>query len=338
MTAIATLLVVLTLSLLTVRVATVMLILTGLSLPLARFQARSAFTGCGYTTGESEQLVGHPVRRRIISTLMLLGNAGIVTTIGALMAGLFAGSSGEQVLVESVNADTGDVEMTLELVNTGFPLWVRLLFLGAGVASLWAVASSKYVERIVNRWTFKLLRNYTKIEVRDYANLMHLSGDYGISELRVGDTDWLADRPLKELRLTSEGVIVLGMNRRDGSYVGAPDAETTPRPGDVLIVYGTTERLGELDTRRRNAAGQLKHVEAVADQQARRAESKVLDTDDPVAKAEAARRKQNAELAREAVRRHVAEIEAEEEKDETPALDPRKGKPGDRGAPLHPAA
>ena len=313
MTAIATLLVVLTLSLLTVRVATVMLVLTGLSLPLARFQARSAFTGCGYTTGESEQIVGHPVRRRIISTLMLLGNAGIVTTVGALMAGLLAGGGGEQVLVESVDPETGEVAMTLELVSTAFPLWVRMSFLGVGVASLWAVASSKYVERIVNRWTFKLLRKYTKIEVRDYANLMHLSGDYGISELRVGEADWLADRPLKELRLTSEGVVVLGMNRADGTYVGAPDADTTPRAGDVLILYGTTERLGELDTRRRNAAGQLKHVEAVADQQARRAESQVVDSADPVAKAEAERRKKNAELAREAVRRHVEQLEAAEE-------------------------
>ncbi len=98
MTAIATLLVVLTISLLTVRVATVMLILTGLSLPLARFQARSAFTGCGYTTGESEQIVGHPVRRRIISTLMLLGNAGIVTTVGALLAGLLASGNTKQII------------------------------------------------------------------------------------------------------------------------------------------------------------------------------------------------------------------------------------------------
>ncbi len=313
MTAIATLLVVLTLSLLTVRVATVMLVLTGLSLPLARFQARSAFTGCGYTTGESEQIVGHPVRRRIISTLMLLGNAGIVTTVGALMAGLLAGGGGEQVLVESVDPETGEVAMTLELVSTAFPLWVRMSFLGVGVASLWAVASSKYVERIVNRWTFKLLRKYTKIEVRDYANLMHLSGDYGISELRVEPADWMADRPLKELRLTSEGVIVLGMNRKDGSYIGAPDADTTPRPGDVLIVYGATERLREIDTRRRNAAGALKHVEAVADQQARRAESQVVDAADPVAKAEAEQRKKNAELAREAVRRHVEAVEAAEQ-------------------------
>ncbi len=130
MTAIATLLVVLTISLLTVRVATVMLILTGLSLPLARFQARSAFTGCGYTTGESEQLVGHPVRRRIISTLMLLGNAGIVTTVGALMAGLLAGGGVTQKLERVNNPETNEMEMVLVEEQQGYPLWARIVFLG----------------------------------------------------------------------------------------------------------------------------------------------------------------------------------------------------------------
>jgi hypothetical protein len=75
---IISLLVVLVLSLLVVRIATVALALTGLSQQLARFQARSAFTGSGFTTAESEKVVAHPVRRRIIMVLMLLGNAAII--------------------------------------------------------------------------------------------------------------------------------------------------------------------------------------------------------------------------------------------------------------------
>ena len=84
MVAIISLLTVLVLSLLVVRVATVALTLTGLSKQLARFQARSAFTGSGFTTTESEKVVHHPVRRRIIMLLMLLGNAGIVTAMSSL--------------------------------------------------------------------------------------------------------------------------------------------------------------------------------------------------------------------------------------------------------------
>src|SRR5437764_3855568 len=80
-------------SLLVARVGTVALTLTGMSRETARFQARSAFFGVGFTTGEAEAVVNHPVRRRIIMTLILLGNAGIVTVLGTLLI-TFAGDRG----------------------------------------------------------------------------------------------------------------------------------------------------------------------------------------------------------------------------------------------------
>lgn len=85
MLSVITLLVVLTLSILVTRVATVALTHTGLSKESAKFQARSAFTGVGFTTDESEKVVNHPVRRRILLVLMLLGNAGIVTAVSSLI-------------------------------------------------------------------------------------------------------------------------------------------------------------------------------------------------------------------------------------------------------------
>ena len=54
MIALVTLLVVALFSLLVTRVATVALAATGLSQEAARFQARSAFSGVGFTTMESE--------------------------------------------------------------------------------------------------------------------------------------------------------------------------------------------------------------------------------------------------------------------------------------------
>src|SRR3954453_23059696 len=77
-------------SLLVARVGTVALTLTGMSGESARFQARSAFFGVGFTTAEAESVVGHSVRRRIIMWLILLGNAGVVTTMGTLLLS-FAG-------------------------------------------------------------------------------------------------------------------------------------------------------------------------------------------------------------------------------------------------------
>ena len=77
MVALASVLIFTALSLLVTHVATVALTLTGLSRQLAQIQARSAFSGVGFTTTEAEQVVNHPVRRRIIMLLMLLGNWGV---------------------------------------------------------------------------------------------------------------------------------------------------------------------------------------------------------------------------------------------------------------------
>ncbi|MEL7419682.1 MAG: potassium transporter TrkA, partial [Cyanobacteria bacterium J06555_3] len=74
MPALISVLVAITLSLLITRIATEALTLTGLSRTSARFQARSAFTGTGFATSESEAIVKHPLRRRIIMWLMFLGN------------------------------------------------------------------------------------------------------------------------------------------------------------------------------------------------------------------------------------------------------------------------
>lgn len=71
MVAIATVLVVILVSLLITRVATVALTLTALSREAARFQARSALSGTGFTTSKAESVVNHPVRRRIVAMLMI---------------------------------------------------------------------------------------------------------------------------------------------------------------------------------------------------------------------------------------------------------------------------
>ncbi len=69
------------LSLTVIRIASVMLRITGLSRDIAEFQARSAFTTTGFTAQETEVIMNHPVRRKIIQNLMILGNVGFVSFI-----------------------------------------------------------------------------------------------------------------------------------------------------------------------------------------------------------------------------------------------------------------
>ena len=189
-----------TLSIVVVRVATTGLTMTGLSKDLAEFQALSAFTGSGFTTRESEEIVNHPLRRRIVMHLMRLGNAGIVLAVASVAASF-------------LRTDTT-------------VWWFRMLVLALGVTVLWVIASSRYIDQAmwhVNRWA---LSHWIHITLQDYTRLLRLARDYVIWEMQIQEDHWLAGRTLAHSALASEGILVLGIERTDGSYVGAPRGDT----------------------------------------------------------------------------------------------------------------
>ena len=66
MIALASFVIVILVTLVIARAGVLALVATGLPIEIARFQARSALSGVGFTTSESETVVGHPIRRRIL--------------------------------------------------------------------------------------------------------------------------------------------------------------------------------------------------------------------------------------------------------------------------------
>jgi hypothetical protein len=239
--AIGSLLLIVVLSLVVTRVATVILVATGMSRQAAKFQARSALSGAGFTTSESEQVVDHPLRRKVIANLMLLGNAGIVAAASSTILGFRGGA----------------------FSSTGW----RLLELVGGLFALLLASRSKTVDRFLTAWIGRLLRRFTDIETRDIAGLLQLSGDYSISELAVRDGDWLDGCSLATLGLRDEGVVVLGLTRRGAGFIGTPTGRTVVHARDVLLVYGRQALLDELDDRPAGESGDLAHRAAVARQE-----------------------------------------------------------------------
>lgn len=241
---IITVFIVILLSMVVTRVATIALTLTGMSRQAARFQARSALTGAGFTTTESEAVVNHPVRRRIVMTLMLMGSAGIVTVLASVML----------TFASTAASDSGSSTMAL-------------LALVAGTLALLGLMKLRPVDRALSRVIRVALRRFTDLDVRDYAALLEIHGGYAVSELLVDERDWIAGHTLAELRLNDEGVMVLGVQRVDGDYVGAPDGDTRVDAGDVLILYGQGDQIAELDVRARGVAGESRHRRAAEDRE-----------------------------------------------------------------------
>ena len=241
MIALVTLFVVVLASLIVTRIATKILTLTGLAQESARFQARSALTGVGFTTSEAESVVNHPVRRRVVMTLMLVGSAGVVTAVATLMLS-FVNAGGRQTAI-------------------------RALVLLAGLIGILLLARSALVDRALSRLIERALARWTDLDVRDYAALLHLAGEYTVTEIYARPDGWIADRTLQELDLREEGVRVLGIVRGDGTYVGAPIGPTRVHAGDTLVAYGRSGDLAALAERPAGPVGEEEHRRAV---QARR--------------------------------------------------------------------
>lgn len=238
---IISLLMVVTLGLIITRIGAVALTFTGLSRELARFQARSAFTGVGFTTTESERVLEHPVRRRIIMVLMLSGNAGLIVAVSSLLP----------VFID---------------IREGGPVFLtKLLWLVSGLLLLWVVAASGWVDRWMSRVIEWALKRWTHLDVWDYPSLLHLGSGYSVCEMAVETGDWVAGKTLAEVRLGDEGVQVLGIRRVNGEYVGAPIGKTYVRGGDTMLVYGRSEHVAELNRRSVGIRGDQVHEERVAE-------------------------------------------------------------------------
>ncbi len=235
------------LTLLVNRIATAALTFTGMSHEMARFQARSALCTVGYTTTEAEQVVNHPVRRRIIGTLMLIGNMGFITIIATSLSSL----------------------QGLE-TEGGYAVHTRVLVLVSGLAGLWALGMSHWVDRNLFRLISWALRRWTHLDVHDYRYLLQLGEGYNVTELKLNAGDWLVGKRLMELRLGDIGVNVLGIHRMDGEFVGSPIGSTFLRRGDRVIVYGDRAAIAALDEAKAVPADEEKHFHNLNAIQAKR--------------------------------------------------------------------
>ncbi len=217
MIAALTLFVVLTLFVLVIHTGAVALHLTGLPEEAARFQARSAFTGTGFTTSESEAIVNHPVRRRIVSLLMTIGSLGFVSVLATVVVSLVGSSGSDSALMQ------------------------QLLWLVAVLLALWFVVLNPFADRVICGIIGHLLARTKGFGGRKPARLLHLPAGHGVTQILVHPESGLAGRQLREL--VANGVVILGLQREDGTYINLPRDGEEVRPADETFFYGPDQVL-----------------------------------------------------------------------------------------------
>ncbi|MCH9675819.1 MAG: potassium transporter TrkA [Gammaproteobacteria bacterium] len=220
MLAALSLLIVLTLSIAAVRTGATALRLTGMPEDVARFQARSAFTGAGFTTSESEAIVNHPVRRRIVSTLMVVGSIGLVSMMTT-------------IIVPLVGADSG----------TGNVLYQLLWLMGVALV-LWCVVLNPRVDGLMCAAIARLLERAEGFGARQPVRLLQMPASHSVMRVLVHRGGGLEGRSLAEW--VDRNVTVLGIEREDGTFVKQPDLGQAMQIADEVFVYGPDEALGAM--------------------------------------------------------------------------------------------
>ncbi|MBR6705572.1 MAG: TrkA C-terminal domain-containing protein [Clostridia bacterium] len=191
--------------------------LTGLPDDRARFQVLSLLTGTGFTTRESELILGSRRRRRLARVTMLFGYVFNVTIVSALV----------------------NVFLSMKLVNFGaeyfgvliplFTIGVILVFLRVPKIRAWG---ENLFRRVADR-VFDQQETFNAVMLLDYigtesivqVTLRHIPEEYrGLS--------------LAETRLRAEtGILVMLVEHRGGKTMPA-QADTVFEEGDKLTVFG----------------------------------------------------------------------------------------------------
>ena len=253
MFALVALFVIVATSYIVVRTGAVALMLTGLSAEAASFQAQSAFMGVGYTTQEAEAVMGHPVRRRVVRVLMLIGYAATASVFASVMT-----------VFTMEEYEKSHAELAVWILST--------------LLALFLVSSLSIVRNTLTRVLETVLTRSGAVRVRDYEELLRVDKGYAISQLPVAARSWMAGRSLRELRLTDEGVIVLSILRAQGVTLATPSAETRLEAGDKLLCYGLENDLERLTQRPRDYRGESEHKLASQVHLARRSAEESVDS------------------------------------------------------------
>ena len=193
-----------------VRIGGFALQLTGIEPDVAGFQALSAFSGTGFTTREAERVVGHRTRRRIVTILIILGNAGTVTVIATLVA-------------------------SFTQVSGYMWFFIRLAVIIGGIFGLYQLIIRSNVGQRILDWLQRPVMNRILREAPAVEEIFHVEKDWAISLVLIRERS--KSIGLSVADIAAEGDIeILGINRA-GTYLTRPNREEEIGEGDRLLVY-----------------------------------------------------------------------------------------------------
>ena len=198
-----------------VRIAAVAMRLTGMSDGQARFQALSALTGTGYTTSEAEMIVNYPIRRKIVSSLMIIGNLGLVSFVSTLMISFMR----TDAHLPSIAAQIG---------------WIV-----GGVGLLYLIMMHKAVDRVLCGIIASILKNHTHLGSRRFTRLLQTGDGFSVVEHQVAIDE---AQSLERLLEGHPELHVLAVRQKTGKVITGGFEGHICTQGDSIILHGPDDQ------------------------------------------------------------------------------------------------
>jgi len=202
-----------------VRIGGFALQLTGIEPEVARFQALSAFSGTGFTTREAERVVGHGTRRRIVTILIILGNAGLVTIIATLVAS-FTQVSGYTWFL------------------------IRLAIIIGGIFGLYQLIIRSNVGQRFLDWLQRPIMRRILGGAPAIEEIFHVEKDWTISLAMIKKDSKSIGLSIADI--TAQGDIQILSIDRAGNYLTRPNWEEKIVERDRLLVYANRKSVKQI--------------------------------------------------------------------------------------------
>lgn len=206
-----TVMVIFTISTILVRIASTIMRLTGLPDNVARFQSLSAMTGTGFTTRESELIVNYPIRRRVLMTLMIIVNIGLVSVVSTFV-----------VAFSEIGPERASVVQ-------------QVFWFTAALAVNFLVIVNPVVDGLLCRFLSWVLVRTTNLGKRRFVRLLSLEDDMTIAEhhLRLRHSIMIGDLIPEHIDLSV--IMIRGAETKHPSHLGD---EMEIEPFETAICFG----------------------------------------------------------------------------------------------------
>ncbi|CAI6063623.1 TrkA C-terminal domain-containing protein [Cohnella sp. JJ-181] len=198
---------------LVVEISAILMRSTGLEHGIARFQVISLLTGTGFTTKESELILGHPIRRRIGIFLILFGAFSLAVMISCISA----------------------------ILAPEFHLYPLALASGA-LFIIYVALRIPAVGRLLEKRLTGVFRQTFSIHELTIQEVLYLEKEDAFIDIPIGETSAAIGRTIKEMseRLPDVNILLI---KRGTVAIRDRRMETPLEAGDVLYVYGSMRQI-----------------------------------------------------------------------------------------------